>query len=331
MSNDFEPNLYRIQSILQVAQAACARNAPNEAAAALLTIDGEDLEATPELKGNIGRLYLLDLVSADGRALLDVCTNQVKEFLPRFRIVLIDETDGWTDPALVAQTGNIWSAYLYDENRRVHIADTSPSYEMRYLYCAAENQVSEDVQSILQEEGNGGEGSMTMYCRDVDRIGLRQKHFCGEPSDKDAEDYNALEESEFEYYQANVNIDCPREPALTDVVAAVKQQFEAGDLNAAAQTLDLAAALNHPPLIRMDLLAYSKQIAGYGVEPFTELDMEILTCLAQLADVSRRASPQPAPISDEFYEQMKALSAKYDIKIIPASAANNDSPAAPSF
>lgn len=176
----------------------------------------EDLEEDDLIRINLSA-SAEEAANHNGRKaveLLEAAVSEIKGRLPQFRILLKDETDGWTDQALKDKAGRIWTAYLYDETRKVHIADVSPSYEMHYLYCTAENKLPDDLEELLVTHGDGGESIHYEYCRGVDAAPEKYKQDCGGPSDPGADGYSALVESEVEYYRSNVGIQVPRADAL---------------------------------------------------------------------------------------------------------------------
>ena len=151
---------------------------------------------------------------------LNAVAADVATRLPKFRILLTDETRDWTDEALKEKAGKIWGAYLYDENRGVHLADMSPSYELHYLYCTAENRLPDDMEEILTLSGGDRQDVSYGYCRSVDARDARFKYDCGQPSDPAADSYDAMVESEIEHYRCNICFDVPRQIKDSSAVAA---------------------------------------------------------------------------------------------------------------
>lgn len=174
-----------------------------------------------------------------GVKMLTEIRNLLRPYLPRFRLVLLNETPFWTDKALVKECGVIWAAYLYDEQRKVHIADTNPSYELHFLYRTPENFVSD----ATHEQLDAGESSnLSYYCKVIDNIDWDRKHYCGRPQDTAADDYAALVESEIEHYRSNHVFDLPRPPSRQMLISASREQCSAGDYAAAAATIYAASS-----------------------------------------------------------------------------------------
>ncbi|MGL5923771.1 hypothetical protein [Chroococcidiopsis sp.] len=75
----------------------------------------------------------------DARLLID------SGVLPLFKVVAIAE-DGWSDEILERSGGKIWSVYLYDSRRHVHICSLIPSYEMHYLYSYPDRHLEDNAE-----------------------------------------------------------------------------------------------------------------------------------------------------------------------------------------
>lgn len=184
-------------------------------------------------------------------SVLDKMICQTAPLMPRFRIVLFNETKNWISPELVQAAGEIYGAYLYDENRKVNMADIRPSYELKHLYNTSACPLSDEMQEMLGESSD----SMSMYCVDVDKIDWRHKHFCGAPSDPNANSYRELEGSEAEYYQSNINIEVPRPASLQMVLHAADEQILAGYDLSAVEGLKSSAKLSEMADDRAAILA----------------------------------------------------------------------------
>lgn len=163
----------------------------------------------------------------------------VEQLLPDFRIVLLNETAQWNDPKLVEEAGAIWSAYLYDARRPVHLAELTPSYELTHLYTSAQNHVSDDVHEMLMRHGGPEERVMYMRCSAVDAIGWDRKHVCSEPNDISCETYQDLLNGEREHYVGNYAIDVPRPLGPQQVAQFAERLVNIGERQGA---VDLMAA-----------------------------------------------------------------------------------------
>lgn len=145
--------------------------------------------------------------------------KSIEPMLPRFTLVLRNETRNWNDE-MQAAAGQVWGCYLYDENRVTHLAELTPSYELGYLYETAEKELPDHLQEDLMLEGAPDGGWEYVHCGQIDNIGLERKVFCGRPVDPTAETYEQLVEKEMEYYRSNVSIDLPRAPGAELLVHA---------------------------------------------------------------------------------------------------------------
>ncbi len=293
MSSDVEPNFYPLRDglrtfIKEFATTPATMPAGSMTSALRSFVGGLDL---PENDSVVGQLRAAVGEVRDGKvgeatAMLEEVLAEVQSRLPRFRIVLMDETEGWTDAALKAQAGKIWAAYLYDENRQVRIADISPSYEMHYLYCTAENPLPEDMAEILVTHGDGGQDVSYNYCRQIDGIAWDRKQACGKSADPTADDYAALVEAEIEHYKCNVGIQTPRAPRWQDLVDVVIERFEGGATGAAASLLEsVVLKLEAMPLPVKDALIAIN--ASYWVQ--NPAPAEIVADLRQLLDQQNAA------------------------------------------
>lgn len=195
--------------------------------------------------------------------MIDAMLAKTSIFIPRFRIVLFNETAQWINPKLVKAAGEIYAAYLYDENQKIHIADIRPSYELTHLYNTASNRLSGKLQEQLQE-GTGESEDIIMYCAEVDKVDWRHKHFCGEPCDPGASSYRDLEESELEYYRGNVAIELPQPAQLQMVLCAVDQQLLGGNDLLAVASLKATAKL---PEMANDKTAILAAVTAYQIRP----------------------------------------------------------------
>lgn len=166
-------------------------------------------------------------------------TQKVCESAPRFRVVLVNQTALWQDEQLTEAAGEIWAAYLYDENRRADMGDIRPSYEMCHLYNTARNQMADNFNALLLKSDNN---AISMYCSYVDKMSWNCRHFCGEPVNPGAANYQELQQSEIEYYKKNIQIGLPQPINLLMVLKATAQQLIGGDDLGAVSALKTLAA-----------------------------------------------------------------------------------------
>lgn len=267
MSDKPEPNLFLLRDALQNAIKELDKPEPSSRFAMSflggydLTNLSKDSEVLATLTMAAGELRTGSL--AETKNMLEDVLAQVRTELPRFRIVLMDESEHWTDKALVAAAGKIWAAYLYDETRRVHLAELTPSYELRYLYSSTENHVDDDMDETIRLNGDGGEPYTYMHCGRVDSIPWDKKLPCGEPTDPAADSYQALADSEYEHYISNICKEVPCKNSLRDMLGVVVELAEAGELKKAELIFeDLLDYANTPPQV----LAAIKEIRAMPFE-----------------------------------------------------------------
>lgn len=265
-----EINYWPLSEALNEASASLDAGAVQDAASALQVISRDWLGRNVRFGKHDAARNVVEATEAFARDLLagkDGVAEELKSYcarigeqLPDFRIVLLDETRDWTDDGLVGRAGKIWSAYLYDANRSVHLAELTPSYELEYLYCTAEGELTEDDRETLQMHGGPEGGVIYVHCSEIDRIEWSRKHACGIFVDPNADSYRDLMESEIEYYRGNVVVDVPF--ALTDERAARTALTLVG--LARDNTQDVTCLLNGlSPAARQELNAYQ---AGSSVE-----------------------------------------------------------------
>lgn len=242
MSDKPEPNLFLLRDVVRDVINELEKPGPNSKDA-LAFLEGYDVE---ELSKNSPFRMPLQVAASELRTgslaealnMFHDIQHDVRKELPRFRIVLFDETGFWTDPAIVAAAGKLWGAYLYDENRRVHVAELTASHELTYLYTSTENQVDDDIDEIIRLNGDGGEPVTYVHCSRIDAMSWDHKRPCGAPADTQAENYDALVESEREYYVANVSFETPGTPILKDLLGVVVDLAEAGEMRKAKSIFD---------------------------------------------------------------------------------------------
>lgn len=69
------------------------------------------------------------------------------DVLPQFKLLKIDVTRDYLDESLVRQAGGrIYSVYLVNVNRQVHVCDLSPSYELHFLEDIPERSPDDEAE-----------------------------------------------------------------------------------------------------------------------------------------------------------------------------------------
>jgi hypothetical protein len=82
--------------------------------------------------------------------------NNNRPIRPRFKLIRFDEREFWSEE-IQAKTLHIWSVYVYDMHRHVHICSFEPTYEARFLYTEMElipyyyEDGKEDERDALEE------------------------------------------------------------------------------------------------------------------------------------------------------------------------------------
>ena len=182
------------------------------------------------------------------RPLLAGVREELAQLLPRFRVVLLDETEHWTDEGLKEKAGKIWGAYLYNEARVTYAAEITPSYELKYLYSTAQNRLPDDMEEMLLLYGAGDDPYKYMHCRDVDAIGWDRKRACHPyESYGDAatatDTYEELFDDVHEAYRANIGIDIPSRPDLANMLDTSIEYLQRCDPKKGAVLLSQVMAL----------------------------------------------------------------------------------------
>lgn len=244
MSTTAELNFFRLATALGSIISLAAAGQYRDAAAALDSLSPEHVDPS-EIDALSGMRQVLEVAHSElkkgsgeeGLTLLLDAMNDLRKELPRFRIVLLNETPNWRDQAIVQECGQIWGAYLYDEAHKIHLADVNPSYELHFLFASPENQICDATAEALLTKSSPPEGVATYYCRMIDNIPWDRKHFCGIPQDPTADDYDELVASEVEHYVTNPIFSLPRAPSAAMLASAAKEQCQAGDFPAAVATM----------------------------------------------------------------------------------------------
>lgn len=138
---------------------------------------------------------------------------------PQFNVVVLDETRNWSEN-VQQHAGKMYGAYMYDQNRAVHAAELTPSYELYFLCNTPLNQVSDEMQQAIFEAGSGSDTDvMYVHCKDIDRLPDTHKHY-GQPVDLGDDTYDEVLEAALEHRRSNVVLDVPRDAPPREELAA---------------------------------------------------------------------------------------------------------------
>jgi hypothetical protein len=92
---------------------------------------------------------------------------------PRFCLLKLDETRHWLDD-VAARAGRIFGLYVYDQNRRVHCCEFTPSYECLFVGSASVNTDLDDAATPLADEIREGDlGTVPVkyiHCHEIDAL-----------------------------------------------------------------------------------------------------------------------------------------------------------------
>lgn len=105
--------------------------------------------------------------------------NASDESTPDICLIALDETDAWAD-ALPAEFAHaierIETVYYYDANRRVHVAEITPSYELwRWITRAVTKSdvnvdLEEQIDSYVIDGAAGDEWIIYAYTNTIDTL-----------------------------------------------------------------------------------------------------------------------------------------------------------------
>ena len=84
------------------------------------------------------------------------------------RVVAIDETRHW-DEAIQKACGTIKTVYMYDSSVQTRCCEVTPSYYLTPLYYVIENEVSDEVYEMVNEN-LANEEPIYMHCGVVDGL-----------------------------------------------------------------------------------------------------------------------------------------------------------------
>ena len=93
---------------------------------------------------------------------------------PRFNLLRLDETKFWAEE-VVRKAKQIFGLYVFDQNRRVHCCEFTPSYECLFVGSAIGNtdlddDVAERLDAEIREGDLGTEPVKYIHCQEIDAL-----------------------------------------------------------------------------------------------------------------------------------------------------------------
>ena len=94
---------------------------------------------------------------------------------PEFKVVCLEETQGYTDKDIVKLAGKIHAVFLYDKSRATHCCEVTPSYELHYLKsvtseCIDDEVTAEEVEEHIRDANAHRESVQYVHCRSIDKV-----------------------------------------------------------------------------------------------------------------------------------------------------------------
>lgn len=117
------------------------------------------------------------------------------------RVVAIDETRHW-DRAIQNVCGTIKTVYMYDSSVVTHCCEITPSYHLTPLYYVIENEVSDEVWEMVNENLVNEEPKY-MHCHVVDELESIASEQELDFEDSESEEYKDHFEEVREYLNGN--------------------------------------------------------------------------------------------------------------------------------
>lgn len=126
-----------------------------------------------------------------------------------FKIVVLNETNYWSEEMQAKAGGAIFRAYLYDATRIVHCCEITPSYELFPLYTTPWR---DDENGSVDEEIRLAEDNDVRYvhCHSINALPPENFHDIGVWKKMDDETEDELRERVEEHYRCNVAIQFPK-------------------------------------------------------------------------------------------------------------------------
>lgn len=93
---------------------------------------------------------------------------------PRFNLLRLDETKFWAEE-VVRNAKQVFGLYVFDQNRRVHCCEFTPSYECLFVGSAIGNTdldetAAERLDSDIREGDLGTEPVKYIHCHEIDAV-----------------------------------------------------------------------------------------------------------------------------------------------------------------
>jgi hypothetical protein len=93
---------------------------------------------------------------------------------PRFSLLRLDETQYWAD-SIAHRAKQVFGIYVFDQNRRVHCCEFTPSYECLFVGSAIGNtdlddDVAERLDAEIREGDLGTEPVKYIHCQEIDAL-----------------------------------------------------------------------------------------------------------------------------------------------------------------
>jgi hypothetical protein len=93
---------------------------------------------------------------------------------PRFNLLRLDETQVWAEE-VVHRAKQVFGIYVFDQNRRVHCCEFTPSYECLFVGSAIGNtdlddDVAERLDAEIREGDLGTEPVKYIHCQEIDAL-----------------------------------------------------------------------------------------------------------------------------------------------------------------
>jgi hypothetical protein len=93
---------------------------------------------------------------------------------PRFNLLRLDETSFWAEQ-VVRRAKQVFGLYVFDQNRRVHCCEFTPSYECLFVGSAIGNTDldgtdAERLDAEIREGDLGTEPVKYIHCQEIDAL-----------------------------------------------------------------------------------------------------------------------------------------------------------------
>ena len=93
---------------------------------------------------------------------------------PRFNLLRLDETQVWAEE-VVRRARQVFGLYVFDQNRRVHCCEFTPSYECLFVSSAIGNtdlddDAAERLDRDIREGDLGTEPVKYIHCHEIEAL-----------------------------------------------------------------------------------------------------------------------------------------------------------------